>query len=58
MCLLLQKGALVEILSSFENKDKIDSNANVAQTSDEDSDLALTSTSFVCHSNEWIMDSA
>ena len=42
----------------LKNKDKKDSNANVAHSTDEDSDFALTGSSFVCHSNEWIMDSA
>ena len=34
-----------------------DSNANVAHDCDEDSDFALTSSSSVCHSNEWVLDS-
>ena len=42
----------------MKNKDKKDSNANVAHSTDEDSDFVLTSSSFVCHSNEWIMDFA
>ena len=36
----------------LQNKDKKDSNANVAHDRDEDFDFALTSSSFVCHSNE------
>ena len=42
----------------MQNEDKNDSNANVAQDSDEDFDFALTSSSFVCHSNKWVLDSA
>jgi hypothetical protein len=42
----------------LKNMDNEDSNVSVAQSSDEDSDFALTCSSFVCHSNEWIMDSA
>lgn len=41
----------------LKNMDNEDSNVSVAQGSDEDSDFALTCSSFVCHSNEWIMDS-
>ena len=42
----------------LKNKDKKDSNANVAHSTDKDSDFALTGSSFVCHSDEWIMDYA
>ena len=42
----------------LKNNGKKDSNANVAHSTDEDSDFALTGSSFVCHSDEWIMDSA
>ena len=42
----------------LKNKDSEDSNANIAQSSDEDSHFAMTCLSFVCHSKEWIMDSA
>uniref|UniRef100_A0A2N9EMQ4 Uncharacterized protein n=1 Tax=Fagus sylvatica TaxID=28930 RepID=A0A2N9EMQ4_FAGSY len=40
------------------NSDFALSSSFVAQSSDEDSDFALICSSFVCHSNEWIMDSA
>ena len=36
----------------LQNKDKKHSNGNVAHDCDEDSNFALTSSSFVCHSNE------
>ena len=42
----------------LQNKDKNDSNANVAHDCDEDFDFALTSSLFVCHSNEWALDLA
>ena len=42
----------------MKNKDKKYSNANVAHSTNEDSDFALTCSSFVCHSDEWIIDSA
>ena len=42
----------------LQNKEKKDSNANVAHDYDEDFDFALTSSLFVCHSNEWILDLA
>ena len=42
----------------LQNKDKKDSNANVAHNWDDDFDFALTSSSFVCHSSEWVLDSA
>ena len=41
----------------LQNKDDKNSNANVAHDCDEDSDFALTSSSFVCDSNEWVLDS-
>ena len=40
----------------LKNKDKKDSNANVAHSTDEDSDFVLTGSSFVCHSNEGMLD--
>ena len=40
----------------MKNIDKKDSNANVAHSTYADSDFALTGSSFVCHSDEWIMD--
>ena len=36
----------------------MDSNANVAQSSDDDSEFALASSSSVCNINKWIMDFA
>ena len=42
----------------LKNKDQKYSNANVAYSTDEDSNFALTSSSFVCHLDEWIMDSS
>ena len=42
----------------MKNKNKKDFNSNVANSTDENSDFALTGSSFVCHSNEWIIDSA
>ena len=42
----------------LQNKDKRDSNANVAHDSNEDFDFALTSSSFFSHSNEWDLDLA
>jgi hypothetical protein len=41
----------------LKKKDK-DSNANVAQSGDDDSEFALASSSFVCNLNKWIMNSA
>ena len=42
----------------LKNNDKKDSNANVEHSTNEDSDFTLTGSSFVCHSDEWIKDSA
>ena len=41
----------------LQNKDNKDSNANVAHDWDEDFDFVLTSSSFVCHSSEWFLES-
>ena len=60
MYLLLQKRVIKRMIYCplLQNKDKRDSNANVAHDSNEDFDFALTSSSFVSHSNEWVLDSA
>ncbi len=52
MCLLLQKWHWKKDCSLLKNKDNKDSKANVAHSSDEDSDFVLIGSSFVFHSNE------
>ena len=53
-----KRGHWKKVCHSLQNKDKKDSNANVAHNWDDDFYFALTSSSFVCHSSEWVLDSA
>ena len=52
-----KKGHWKKVCPLLQNKDKKDSNANVAHDWDEDFDFVLTSSSFVCHSSEWFLES-